>query len=42
MKARQKRLLFVALGIAGMVFDCIFTARRMARQEDQAEGRARR
>lgn len=35
-------LLFVALGIAGMVFDCIFTARRMARQEDQAEGRARR
>jgi hypothetical protein len=29
--------LFAALGIAGMVFDCMFTARRMARREESEE-----
>lgn len=31
--------LYAVIGVAVMVFDCMFTARRMAKQERQATGR---
>jgi hypothetical protein len=35
-------LLFVAVGIAAMVFDCMLTARRMARREAGGASPAKR
>jgi hypothetical protein len=31
-------MILAALGVAAMVFDCMFTARRMARREEAEEG----